>query len=354
MAANLIFSDWDNDQPHLWRVDLQSIPLVQGIATYQLLPDTVLVLDAYLRTFQLPNVFNATPSFTTAVLSKSVTVNLTNHMLSPGSWVNFVAPVSVGGIIVLGYYQVATVVTGNQFTILVPTAATALATAGGVMPEFTTTLLSSTVTVTFPNHGQLSGFTWNVPIATQVGGITIQGAYTVQSVIDANNFTITAEQQAAGAASAFENGGLVYIAAQASTVLPTDRILWPIGRSEYATYPNKSFQAPPSVFWFDRLISPTLTTYATPDGAGPYSLNYYRIRQAQDINGTFAETIDVPYRFYRAFGAELALALALIYHPERVTVLEAKRDRALGRAQTQDTEKVPIYVSPSFGFYTRR
>ena len=359
MAANLIFSDWSGDQPHLWQVELLSIPLVQGVATYQLPGNTVLVLDSYLRTFQLPNVFNAAPAFSTTINSPTVTVGLTNHMLSPGNWVNFVVPVSIGGLIVLGYYQVATVPNGNAFTIAAAANATATVGPAGVVPEFTTTLLSSTVTVTFPNHGQLSGFTWNIPVATQVGGVVLQGAYTVQTVIDASNFTITAAQEAAFADAEFENGGEAYIAGQAPNVQPTDRILWPIGRSEYATYPNKAFQAPPTVNWFDRLVSPTITTYPVADGNGPYALQLYTVRQGQDINASFAETIDVPYRFYDCFEAELAHRMAIIYAtgPDgeaRINRLEKRRDRALGRAQTGDTEKVPIYISPQFGSYQRR
>ena len=354
MAANLIFSDWNNDQPHLWAVDFQSFPLVQGSATYQLPSDTVLVLDAYLRTFQLPVVFNAAPNFSTVINTNVVTIGLTNHGLSPQNWLNINVPISVGGLILLGYYQVATVPNGNTFTILSGANATGTINNGGVVPQFTTTPLSSLVTVTFPNHGQLSGFVWNAPISTAVGGTTIQGAYTVQSVLSANQFTITVNQQAATGASAYENNGQAYIACQSVTAQPTDRILWPIGRSEYATYPNKAFQSPPSVFWFNRQISPTLTTYATPDGAGPYALNYYRVRQLQDVNATFAETIDVPDRFYDSFAAELSLRMAVIYDPSRVQMLEARRDRALGRAQSGDTEKVPIYISPSLGSYNRR
>jgi hypothetical protein len=354
MCANMIFSDWANDQPHLWAVELLSVPLIQGVAAYQLPGNTVLVLDAYLRTFQLPNVFNQTPSFSTVTDSDSITVGITNHGLSPGNWVNIVVPVSVGGLIVLGYYQVATVPNGDEFTIIAASEATATITDGGVVPQFIATLLSSTITVSFPNHGQLGGFIWNVPIATQVGGVVIQGAYTVQSVIDADTFTITAAQEAAYADSEYENGGEAQVAGQSATTQPTDRIMWPIGRSEYASYPNKQYQAPPTVEWFDRLVNPTITFYPTPDAFGPYAAQLYTVRQNQDVNPTFAETVDLPYRFNAAFASELSLRLAVIYGPDRVPMLEKRRDRLLGRAQSGDTEKVPMYVIPNFGSYQRR
>lgn len=49
MEINLLLSEWANDQPHLWEVDLQTIPLVGAQNTYELPPDTILVLDAYYR-----------------------------------------------------------------------------------------------------------------------------------------------------------------------------------------------------------------------------------------------------------------------------------------------------------------
>ncbi len=46
MAANLIGSSWSN-LPNLWRVDLQTITLVAGQATYPVPSNTILILDAY-------------------------------------------------------------------------------------------------------------------------------------------------------------------------------------------------------------------------------------------------------------------------------------------------------------------
>ena len=61
----------------------------------------------------------------------------------------------------------------------------------------------------------------------------------------------------------------------------TDRIIFPISRSEYANYPNKTQEGFPSVYWFDRLLSPTVTLYQVPDG-NEVALKYYRMRQIQD------------------------------------------------------------------------
>lgn len=50
MAANLVLGDWAIDQPNLWSVVLNSVPLVQGTTTYTLPANVLLVLDCFIRT----------------------------------------------------------------------------------------------------------------------------------------------------------------------------------------------------------------------------------------------------------------------------------------------------------------
>lgn len=77
------------------------------------------------------------------------------------------------------------------------------------IPIFTTTSGSSTVSVKFINHGTLAGDIAVFPIATTGNGITIQGAYPVLSVTDANNFIIQTSNQATAGSSFSMNGGNV-------------------------------------------------------------------------------------------------------------------------------------------------
>ena len=50
MAANLLQVDWSNEQVNLWTVDLQSILLQPGVATYDIDPTTVMIMAAYIST----------------------------------------------------------------------------------------------------------------------------------------------------------------------------------------------------------------------------------------------------------------------------------------------------------------
>lgn len=137
-----------------------------------------------------------------------------------------------------------------------------------------------------------------------------------------------------------------------STVL-TDRAIYPISRSEYSTYPSKTTQSFPTVYWFDRLVSPTITLWATPDGNGPYTLYYYRVRQVQDVEYANGQNIEIPYLWLDAFTAGLAYRLARIYAPSLEGQRKMDADEAWQQAATQNVENVSIVMSPGLSSYFR-
>lgn len=133
-----------------------------------------------------------------------------------------------------------------------------------------------------------------------------------------------------------------------------DRYIIPISRTEYASYPNKEQQGFPTVYWFDRLISPTVTLWPVPDGNGPYVLNYYSVRQTQDAVITGAKTIEIPYRFLDAFAAAMAWRLSEKYAPQIETRMYEKMQRSWTIASANDTENVPLYIAPMLSSYYDR
>lgn len=132
-----------------------------------------------------------------------------------------------------------------------------------------------------------------------------------------------------------------------------DKVITPISRTEYAAIPNKTLQAPPTVFWFDRLIAPTITLWQTPDGNGPYTLNYYRYRQVQDAAVQSSFTPEVPYRFLDAFAAGLAARLARMHAPAMADATAKEAERVWQIAAMQDVENVPVYIIPGLSAYYR-
>ena len=79
----------------------------------------------------------------------------------------------------------------------------------GSVPIFTTASGSAIVNVQENNNGFGVGEPSSFLVATTVGGITISGTYLVQSVVDANNYTIGAAAPATSTATALMNNGNV-------------------------------------------------------------------------------------------------------------------------------------------------
>jgi len=149
-----------------------------------------------------------TPSFTTTLNSTTVKVTDSSNPAAQGNYVIIENPISVGGLILQGTYQIGTVIDANNYNITAASAATAGATNTGSAALFTTVNTHTSVQVTLNNHGLAQGGLYTVYISTTVGGVILFGSYIVQTVIDANNFTITTTT-ATGSTTGSENGGNV-------------------------------------------------------------------------------------------------------------------------------------------------
>lgn len=363
MSASLMLSEWSvkPTTPNLWKMELISIPLAQGVPTYSVPQNVVGILDYYIRQFELSNTTNLSQCFATVAASTLVTVTWPANSVTAGAWIQVVVPFSIGGILLYGLYQVQTVLTPNTFTITAAAAAASSASTGQV-PIFTTVPGSTSVAVSLPNHGQVVGAVFNVDVATAVGGLSLSGPFTVVTVPDANNFTIAATANATFADTQSENTGYAQLAAQPSGQAPEDRVVTPISRTEYAAQPNKFQQAFPTTVWWDRAPAyggSSLTTWPVADQNGPYLLFYWAMVQIDDVQMQGGASLDVPERFLEAFASGLAAKLAWKY-PENIMKngispekLDQIAERAWAWASGQDTENVPIFISPGLGGYLR-
>ena len=133
----------------------------------------------------------------------------------------------------------------------------------------------------------------------------------------------------------------------------TDRIILPISRTEYASYPNKSQEGFTTTYWFDRLLSPTITLWPVPDGVSAQTLKYYRVKRLQDSNLQNGEQVEIPYLWMEAFAYGLAQRLAMVWSPEKVTILKPMADEAYMIAAEQNVEQAQQYISPMVAGYWR-
>ena len=136
---------------------------------------------------------------------------------------------------------------------------------------------------------------------------------------------------------------------------PIDRIILPVSRTEYASYPNKDTQGFTTTFWFDRLISPnpTVTLWPVPDGSSAQYLKYYRVRQIQDSNLANGTQVEIPYLWMDAFAYGIAARLAIIWAPDRAQLLKPLADEAYTIAAEQNVETAQQYISPQISGYYR-
>ena len=133
---------------------------------------------------------------------------------------------------------------------------------------------------------------------------------------------------------------------------PIDRLILPISRTEYASYPNKEQQGFTTTYWFDRLLSPTVTLWPVPDGSAQF-LRYYRVRRIQDSNLQGGEQVEIPYLWLEAFAYGLAQRLSLIWAPDKTAMLKPLADEAYMIAAEQNVETAQQYISPQLSGYWR-
>lgn len=142
-----------------------------------------------------------------------------------------------------------------------------------------------------------------------------------------------------------------YLSNTTGPAAPTDRIILPVSRTEYASYPNKQQQGPTTVFWFDRLLAPTVTLWPVPDGVSFQFLKYYRLRQTQDAALPGGQQVEIPYLWLEAFADALASRLSRSWNPQLSDRLKLEAKESYQIAADQNIETQQVYISPQMGGY---
>jgi hypothetical protein len=164
----------------------------------------------------------------------------------------------------------------------------------------------------------------------------------------------------------FEEGSIPLVAGTATYELPADTVdllehyirtgagvsqsdiaISRISVSTYATMPNKNATGRPNQIFIERLETPRVTLWPTPDASVPYTLRYWRMRRIQDA-GTGVNTPDVPFRFIPCLVAGLAYYLALKVPGglERLPILQQQYMEAMDQATSEDRDRAPVRFVP--------
>lgn len=147
-----------------------------------------------------------------------------------------------------------------------------------------------------------------------------------------------------------ETGGAVLNIQQIYFSIPNrSRILTPISREEWISYPNKQDQATPSSFYLDRQIIPRLNLWPTPDNSYP-TLVFNQQTAIMDVN-SLNQNIFIPQRFMNACRFSLAFEMALKFALDKADRLGMISQDAYASAAVEDEEKVPLRIQPNMYLY---
>jgi len=150
---------------------------------------------------------NPAVNFSTTMGSPIVTIVDTGSNTTVYDNIILETPVSIGGLVLMGAYPITDPVSSDSYQITATGNATSSVPNGGAVPKLTTVNGVSSVTVVLDNHGYSVGGTFPITLPTTIGGLTLFGFYSVNSVTDANTFVINASNQANASVTAFMNGG---------------------------------------------------------------------------------------------------------------------------------------------------
>lgn len=188
---------------HAWE-DLSGVLHLAVGATLQL---GVITNGAFSDITPQTNVTNPPPMFSATAGSDVITVYDANSQTTIYDVVVFTTQVSVGGIILFGAYAITLSQDLDQYQIEAQSIAPYTTDSGGTVAAFTTVLGLSLVNVNLAYHGLSVGSTYAINFPVSVGGISLSGFYSVTSVTDISNFSITATEVATSAETVEQNNG---------------------------------------------------------------------------------------------------------------------------------------------------
>jgi len=124
----------------------------------------------------------------------------------------------------------------------------------------------------------------------------------------------------------------------------TDYTLDRIDRNEYIGIPNKSTKARASEYWVERLKSPVIHLYPTPENSTD-KLVYYVWRTIEDSNAQIND-VDIPTRFMPCLVSGLAYYLCLKKNVQKLPIMKEQYEQDLMNALKYDEDRSPVRLVP--------
>ena len=124
----------------------------------------------------------------------------------------------------------------------------------------------------------------------------------------------------------------------------TDYSLDRIDRNEYVGIPNKATKSRPTEFWLERLKTPVIHLYPTPENSTD-KLIYYVWQRIQDSTASVND-VDIPSRFMPCFASGLAYYLCLKKNVQKIPIIKQQYEQDLANALKYDEDRSSIRLVP--------
>jgi len=134
-----------------------------------------------------------------------------------------------------------------------------------------------------------------------------------------------------------------YIQRNVSDVV-TDYTIDRIDRNEFVGIPNKATKSRPTEYWLERLKTPVIHLYPTPENSTD-KLIYYVWRRIEDADAA-AQDIDIPSRFMPCLASGLAYYLCLKKNTQKLPIIKQQYEQDLLNALKYDEDRSPLRLVP--------
>ena len=128
----------------------------------------------------------------------------------------------------------------------------------------------------------------------------------------------------------------------------TDSSLTKISRATYSALSSKLSKGTPAQFFVQRFVDKTtITVYPTADSSNASKdLHFYYLKRIQDVDSTYTDATDLPYRFVPCMVSGLAFYLSQKVNPQLTQTMKLLYEDELARALAEDGSATSTFITP--------
>ena len=197
--------------------------------------------------------------------------------------------------------------------------------------------------ILFQEWGNRGVHYWEVD-ETDIDLIEGQAEYTFFRSTSDGTSSITTPANTYGVADVLE----ATLRTDRTAVDQSDSALTKIARSTYSAQANKLSKGTPSQYFVQRFVEKTtFTIYPTPDATNAgKAVHFFFVKRIQDVDSTYTDATNVPYRFVPCMVSGLAFYLSQKVNPQLTQTMKLYYEDELTRALAEDGSPASTFITP--------